>query len=706
MKRIAIITPCILPVPATKGGAVESLITKLINDNERYKRFIIDLFAINDNGSSKGNFLYTNIITVQNKATTKVIDKALDKAFRTFNAKSAFRYFDKSITRCFSDRLKELDGEYEAVIIENMMSMACDIVHICQIKYGFPIFFHMHNDVDMYRSSKHIHELVRCGVQFLAVSDYIKRHVLERDSNATVYTLYNGVNFDSFSKADSIKRDNLTVLYAGRIIPNKGVKELVQAFIQTMSRMEESYNDHVVLDIIGFSGFNRAYEDQIRKIAGSNKNIHCIDQCSPDEMPMIYQNADILVVPTIDEEPFGLVALEGMAVGISMIVTDSGALPEIVGDGAHVIDKENNLINNLSVAIEKLVEDEEFRKELSDKADRRVHSIESFDIDNYYLNFVKLIDDQIISDEDKISIIIPVYNVNSYLKTSIESVIAQSYKNLEIIIIDDGSTDGSGEICDEYAGCDDRIRVIHQENAGLSAARNVGINNSTGKYLFFCDSDDFILENTLEKLIVKLKKDHSDIVACGFANFQRDELSGKESAKTFTEEHFGLWSGHESVIQMMRSNSLCSVAWNKLYKREVFDGIRFPSGIINEDEATIYRVLYRAKLVSYLPDVLYMYRQRESSIMHQDLQDRYRFLIKAGIDRIDFFKDNEDDELEQHSRISLLEWIKFFYRKIDNVDIKKELLGIYKGNLILDNAPIVMGRKKQLALILWKYLHY
>lgn len=706
MKRIAIITPCILPVPATRGGAVEGLITKLINDNEKYKNFIIDLFAINDSEYSNYNFVYTNIITVQTKKTIKLIDRILDKIFRTLDVNASFRYFDRLISRCFLDRLIENDGKYDAVIIENMMSMACEIVHICQKTYGVPVYFHMHNDVDMYRSPRHIQELVRCGVQFLSVSDYIKRHILECDSNAIVSTLYNGVNFHSFSKAASGKRDNLIILYAGRIIPNKGVKELAQAFINSMVRIEESYRNRVILEIVGFSGLNRTYEDQIRKIIGENKNIHCIDQRSPNEMPEIYQNADILVVPTIDEEPFGLVALEGMACGLPVIVTDSGALPEIVGDGAHVIDKENNLINNLSVAIEKLVEDEEFRKELSDKANRRVHSIESFDIDNYYLNFVKIIDDQIISDEDKISVIIPVYNVNSYLKTSIESVIAQSYKNLEIIIIDDGSTDGSGEICDEYAGCDDRIRVIHQENAGLSAARNVGINNSTGKYLFFCDSDDYVLENALEKLIIKLKKDHSDIVACGFANFQRDGLSGKESAKTFTDEHFGLWSGHESVIQMMRSDSLCSVAWNKLYKREVFDGIRFPSGIINEDEATIYRVLYRAKLVSYLPDVLYMYRQRESSITHIEMQDRYRFLIKAGIDRIDFFKDNGDDELEQHSRITLLEWIKFSYRKIDNVDIKKELLGIYKGSLILDNAPIVMGRKKQLALILWKYLHY
>ncbi len=272
--------------------------------------------------------------------------------------------------------------------------------------------------------------------------------------------------------------------------------------------------------------------------------------------------------------------------------------------------------------------------------------------------------------------------------------------------MDDGSTDGSGTICDEYAAIDDRIKVIHQENLGLSGARNTGLDHASGRYIFFCDSDDYLREDALEIMISKMLNDHADVVACGIAKVHDNTTDSAEKEDIFTVIKPGRWSGHESVIQMMITNNVCTVAWNKLYKKELFDGIRFPIGVKNEDEATIYKVLYRAGIVSFIPDTLYKYYQRDDSIIHEDIKDRYRFYLDAVKDRISFFEEKGESDLVQHSRIAYLDWIKHSYRNIDDNDIRKELKELYDSSLNLANAPSVMGGGKRAALLLWKYIRY
>ncbi len=706
MKRIAIISPCILPVPACLGGAVEGLITRFIEDNEQHDNYIIDLFSIADGAETTHVYSNTNIIYVRSGWFGKMLDRILDKFFRTVQ-KSSIRILDSYIVESFTRRLDDINVDYDAIIIENMMSTACEIVKFCKGKYSSRFFFHMHNEVDIYRSPKQIKELVNFGVIFIATSEFIKNQILKQNHNAQVSVLYGGVDYSSFGRAGKRDSDKVSLLYAGRIIPGKGVKELLMAFISILEIIDDMSRKRLNLTIVGFSGFDRKYENEIRRIADKYSNIECVDQVPAQQMSLLYDTADVVLVPSLVDEAFGLVALETMAKGIPLIVTNAGALPEVVGDGACIVSKDENFIMNLSDAIGKVAFDETYRDELSLRGYERSRSVKAFDINNYYSCLVNIIDSQEITSDDTISVIIPVYNVSSYIRRCIDSVTCQTYRNLEIILIDDGSTDDSGNICDELASSDNRIRVIHQTNMGLSGARNTGLDHAVGRYIFFCDSDDYIKDDCLEKMIYRLKRDHADIVACGFDKvFDSDGDICEENAKAFTDLKPGRWSGPESVIQMMRNSNVCSAAWNKLYCRDLFDGIRFVPGVQNEDEFTIYKVLYRAGIVSYIPDVLYRYYQRESSIMHENLAGRYRFFIEAALDSISYFRDRGENDLVQHSMISLLEWIKYSYRNIEDSSIKHELAGIYKDNCSLSNVPSVMGLKKQIALLIWKYIRY
>ena len=177
-----------------------------------------------------------------------------------------------------------------------------------------------------------------------------------------------------------------------------------------------------------------------------------------------------------------------------------------------------------------------------------------------------------------ISVIVPIYKVEKYLHKCIDSILAQTYTNLEIILVDDGSPDNCGKICDEYAAKDSRIKVIHQPNGGLSAARNAGLDIATGDYIGFVDSDDYIAPDMYEKLYNALVKNDADMAICDYQRFG-NELPYDEMSLT-TEVITGLQA-------MEKQNTVinCSfvVAWSKLYKSFIFSNVRFPVGKINED---------------------------------------------------------------------------------------------------------------------------
>lgn len=212
---------------------------------------------------------------------------------------------------------------------------------------------------------------------------------------------------------------------------------------------------------------------------------------------------------------------------------------------------------------------------------------------------------------DKISVIVPVYNVEQYLPRCLDSILCQSYENLEIILVDDGSPDGSGAICDGYAQKDPRIQVIHQENGGLSAARNAGIAAATGAYLAFVDSDDYLEPQAYAQMMNLARKYDVPVVVAG-----RWDVSGKTGEKTK-----GLCPGREEKIpaqelvgRIFLWDGCDSSACDKLFARALFQHIRFPVGMVCEDLAVMYRIILQADFAAMWPEPVYNYYHRPGSI--------------------------------------------------------------------------------------------
>ena len=230
-----------------------------------------------------------------------------------------------------------------------------------------------------------------------------------------------------------------------------------------------------------------------------------------------------------------------------------------------------------------------------------------------------------------ISIIIPVFNVEKYLTKCIDSLLLQTYKDFEIIIVDDGTEDSGGAICDGYAQENECITVVHQKNGGLSAARNTGLALSRGEYITFIDSDDYVSNDYLESLIKEINLSGADISACKPHEFTDGEAEPMPQAIAEQEKCFVI-SGKEACLELYRLQSKIPVtAWAKLIKRSLFYGIKFPEGKIHEDEVVTPRLMYRASKIVMSNRKMYFYRQRPDSIMNQEFSLR-RFDAIEGID--------------------------------------------------------------------------
>lgn len=239
---------------------------------------------------------------------------------------------------------------------------------------------------------------------------------------------------------------------------------------------------------------------------------------------------------------------------------------------------------------------------------------------------------------DLISIIIPVYNVAPFIEDCVNSVIAQTYPNLEIILVDDGSTDSSGVLCDQYAAKNKRIIALHQKNMGLSCARNSGIELANGKYIFFLDSDDFIHPQLIECLHSVLIKNSADIVLCAHQSVQgKIEFQFMDS---FADLDIETLTGPECIEKIQSCDGIdITVAWNKLYKKDYFDDIRFPAGKIHEDEFVTYKILYPLAKCLYIKKKMYYYRSRKNSITNQKFSMRYFDKVEAYCGRMEYFKE-------------------------------------------------------------------
>ena len=210
-----------------------------------------------------------------------------------------------------------------------------------------------------------------------------------------------------------------------------------------------------------------------------------------------------------------------------------------------------------------------------------------------------------------ISVIVPVYNAEAFLDHCLESIVSQSYRHLEIIIVDDGSTDGSETKCDRWAEQDERIRVIHQPNGGHSAARNAGLDAMKGELMMMVDSDDVLHPDFAAILLNVMRTHDADIAVGGYVAFYGDrvDFDGRQGAAP------RLFNQHEAIQAVFYQQGLTHSPWGRLFKASLFDGIRFPLGIIYEDLAIIYPLLKKCQRIVAIDDVLYGYRQHESNSM-------------------------------------------------------------------------------------------
>ena len=218
------------------------------------------------------------------------------------------------------------------------------------------------------------------------------------------------------------------------------------------------------------------------------------------------------------------------------------------------------------------------------------------------------------SNRPLVSIIIPVYNVRPYLEECLDSVVNQTYKNIEIIVIDDGSNDGSGELCDEYHERDQRVQVIHQENKGLSAARNAGLDRMSGSLISFLDGDDAYHPEMIRLMVEIIQKYDGDIAVCNFKHCQTTKRMISPAIYTDCSEKKIIIYTSEKAQQALFYKKISIVVWNKLFSSELWKNKRFPVGRVFEDWMTIYPIFERSKRVIQIDQKLVMYRIRSDSI--------------------------------------------------------------------------------------------
>lgn len=301
----------------------------------------------------------------------------------------------------------------------------------------------------------------------------------------------------------------------------------------------------------------------------------------------------------------------------------------------------------------------------------------------------------------KISVIIPVYKVENYLHRCVDSILAQSYCDLEIILVDDGSPDGSPEICDKYAESDHRIRVVHKRNGGLSSARNAGIDNSTGDFVTFVDSDDWIAPDTYEHCINMMNSYCADVVQYGYMTTKVYTLNTRKEDEII-ETYKGLDILRNYLLSTYRtgSYSVCRC----LFPRSAIGEIRFREGKINEDIDFKYKVLRNTKMLAVTNIVKYFYYQHGETISSGGLRKKDYDLYESAEELYKLAVTEKDAEIEQlalfkklRTPFSLLSKIAYFGIADDNIDKQstiKQLTKEHRKNAVtLLKSPMTLSRK-------------
>ena len=286
-----------------------------------------------------------------------------------------------------------------------------------------------------------------------------------------------------------------------------------------------------------------------------------------------------------------------------------------------------------------------------------------------------------INEKYKISVIVPVFRVEKYLRRCVDSIINQTYKNLEIILVDDGSDDGCPEICDRYKNIDDRIIVIHQKNGGLSKARNSGLDIASGDIISLVDSDDYINRYMYEYMIRYFDSPENDIVMCDFEYAYEDGTDDRIN-NVNNEADVSYISGIKAQYKILKNYDTqvkYTVAWNKLYRKSLFEGIRYPNGRIYEDEARTHRLLYKAKKIVYIKYPYYFYFQRKDSIVSSRISKKNLQLIDAYSDKLNFYRKNRENTLWNLQARHAMHMACYMQKRLDDnktkISLKNEIQG-------------------------------
>lgn len=300
----------------------------------------------------------------------------------------------------------------------------------------------------------------------------------------------------------------------------------------------------------------------------------------------------------------------------------------------------------------------------------------------------------------EVSIIVPVYQVEKYIRQCVDSILAQTFTDFELILVDDGSKDKSGQICDEYAVLDQRVKVIHKENGGLSDARNCGMDQAVGNYFMFVDSDDYIAPTMLEYLYKALMNKEADIAVCNFLHFFEEDRKRDFSTNIQSE----VLSGAEIFYSRKneRVYGIWTVAWNKLYKRETLGNVRFRFGKYHEDEFWANDIYQMDIKVVTIPECLYYYRQRDNSIMGRKNIKRDFDILEALQERIAvYFMDERHADQAYKVMIFSLEYLAESKKLITNKDEENQFLQAEKKtkDMIKRLKKMNLSKIKRVSLV-------
>jgi glycosyltransferase involved in cell wall biosynthesis len=302
----------------------------------------------------------------------------------------------------------------------------------------------------------------------------------------------------------------------------------------------------------------------------------------------------------------------------------------------------------------------------------------------------------------EISIIVPVYNIEHLLAKCIDSILDQSLTNFELILVNDGSTDKSGEICNQYAKLDSRVKVIHKKNGGTASSRNAGLEVSVGKYIGFVDNDDYINKYMFETLFNHACLHSSDIVVCDY--LQVNEGQDYDTCKLDLDYSVHHFNNIEALNQIYTEQATFVYPWNKLYQKRLFEDIKYEIGNLYDDETVAHKILYNSKKVTYIKTKLYYYVKRKGSMVNSPFNIKKFGRVYALKEREVFFRNIREVDLHQKALKHYMETFFWYYflakSSFNNIDLElKKLKHTFDKSLIYLLSSKEIGWKQKLVCI-------